>query len=256
MNDLMVIPQTRRSGLKTIAPGKLLRVAIATTLLTMTLATSALAQERERMLRTLTVTGRGNEMIATSLSQVRLGVEAQGKTANEAQQEAARRSNAVVNLLRSRNVDKLETTSINLNPIYRYDNGRQTITGYAATNIVSFRLETSRVGGLLDDVVKAGATRIDGISFIASDEAIASARKVALREATQDAQEQADAVLSTLGLTRQQIVNIQIGNAFVPPPRPIEGFAMDLKAASAPAPTPVIGGEQQVEATVTLQISY
>jgi uncharacterized protein YggE len=211
---------------------------------------------QERMLRTLTVSGRGTEMVTTTLTQVRLGVEAQGKTANEVQQEVARRSNAVVTLLRSRQVEKLETTGINLNPNYRYDNGVQTLTGYVASNIVSFRIKTENAGPLLDEAVRAGASRIDGVSFVASDEAIAAAQKVALREATQEAQAQAEAVLSALNLSRKEIVGIQVNGAFVPPPRPLGNFAMDGKLAAAQAPTPVIGGEQQVEASVTLQISY
>ncbi|MGH7998382.1 MAG: SIMPL domain-containing protein, partial [Brasilonema sp.] len=72
----------------------------------------ALAQQKERMLRTLSVNGRGMETIPTTLSQVSLGVEVQGKTAQQVQQEAARKSSAVVALLKSRNVDKLQTTGI------------------------------------------------------------------------------------------------------------------------------------------------
>jgi uncharacterized protein YggE len=194
-------------------------------------------------------------MVATTLAQVRLGVEAQGKTANEVQQEVARRSNSVVTLLKSRNVERLETTGINLSPTYRYDSGTQTLTGYAGSNIVSFRVVTENAGALLDEAVKAGASRIDGVSFVASDAAIASAQKTALRAATQDAQAQADAVLSSLGLTRKEVVNIQVNQAFVPPPRPVfSAQAADI--AVAKAPSPVIGGDQQVEASVTLQISY
>lgn len=229
-------------------------LVVTTGLLSLVAVNPALAQEK--MLRTLTVTGRGTELVTTTLSQVRLGVEAQGNTADAVQQEVARRSNSIVSLLKSRNVDKLETTGITLSPVYRYDNGKQTITGYSASNIVSFRIATDKAGTLLDDAVKAGATRIDGVSFVASDAAIAAAQKVALREATQDAQAQADAVFSALGLTRREIVGIQVNGAFVPPPRPVPFAADALESRVAKAPTPVIGGEQQVEASVTLQINY
>lgn len=208
---------------------------------------------QERMLRTITVTGRGTEMVATTLTQVRLGVEAQGKTAEEVQQQVAQRSNAVINLLKSRNVDKLETTGINLSPTYRYDNGTQTLTGYTASNIVSFRIPTNQAGTLMDDAVKAGATRIDGVSFVATDAAIATAQKAALREAAQEARTQADDVLSSLGFTAQEIVGIQVNGAYAPPPRPVPMAEMAKQDFAA---TPVIGGEQQVEASVTLQITY
>ncbi len=233
---------------------RLKTLAISTGVLSLMVANPVLAQEK--IMRTLTVTGRGTEMVATTLAAVRLGVEAQGKTANEVQQEVARRSNTVVTLLKSRNVEKLETTGINLNPNYRYDNGVQTLTGYTGNNMVSFRVPTEKAGSIMDEAVKAGASRIDGISFVASDAAIATAQKSALREATQDAQAQAEAVFNSLGLTRREIVNIQINGTVPPQPRPYFAEAMANKVGAAPAPTPVIGGEQQVEASVTLQISY
>jgi uncharacterized protein YggE len=102
--------------------------------------------------------------------------------------------------------------------------------------------------------VKAGATRIEGVSFTASDSAIATAQKQALRQATQDAQQQADAVLSALNLTRKDIVNIQINGATPPPPMPLLERTSDFSQKAAD--TPIISGEQEVQASVTLQISY
>ena len=212
------------------------------------------ARAQEQRLRTLTVTGRGIEVIPTTQTQVRLGVEVQGKTAAEVQQEAARRSSAVVELLRSRQVEKLETTGITLNPSYSYENNQQRLTGYTATNTVTFRINTQSAGTLLDDAVKAGATRIDGVSFVAAESAIESAQKQALKKATQDAQSQADAVLSSINLKRGEIVSIQVNGASAPPPmyRQLAG----TRGVAAEATTPVVGGEQQIEASVTLQISY
>ncbi|MFQ3617861.1 MAG: SIMPL domain-containing protein, partial [Cyanobacteriota bacterium] len=79
--------------------------------------------------------------------------------------------------------------------------------------------------------------------------------QVALREAVQQAQSQADTVLAALGLRRQEIVGVQINHASAPPPMPILRQSMAMDSAAA-APTPVIGGEQEVQTTVTLQIRY
>jgi uncharacterized protein len=201
------------------------------------------------------VSGRGVETISTTLSQVSLGVEIQGKTAEDVQKEAARKSSAVVALLKKRNVQKLTTTGIRLNPVYSYSNNVQRITGYAATNTVSFRIPTDQAGTLLDDAVKVGATQINGVSFIASDEAIAKAQKQALKKATQDAQQQAEAVLSSLGLEQKDIINIQINGA-TPPPPPMLYRAVAAKLTTADASTPIVAGEEEVQASVTLQISY
>lgn len=212
---------------------------------------------QEKLMRTLTVSGRGFEDIQTTLAQVRLGVEVQGKNANEVQQEVARKSNSVVTFLKSRQVEKLETAGINLSPRYDYSNNRQTLVGYTGSNTVSFRTSNDRAGVILDEAVKAGATRIDSVSFVASDEAIATAQKQALRKATQDAQAQADAVFSALNLTRKEIVNVQINGAAPPTPVFREAAVMQMRDAKVmAAPSPVIGGEQRVEGSVTLQISY
>lgn len=219
-------------------------------LLSLTGLDPAVAQEQR--LRTLTVSGRGVVAVPTTQTHVRLGVEVQGKTAQEVQQEVARRSSAVVALLRSRNVEKLQTAGISLNPVYNYQNNQQILTGYSGSNIVSFRLNTQQAGTILDDAVQAGATRIDGIGFIAGDNELAIAQQQALREATQEAQKQADTVLSALNLTRQEITGIQIHSSNMPIPRPMLRSAGVADAAT----TPVEGGEQQVEASVTLQISY
>jgi len=188
---------------------------------------------------------------------VRLGVEVQGKTAQEVQQQVAQRSSAVVDLLKSRKVDKLETTGISLNPLYSYKDGKQDLTGYTGTNIVSFRFESQKAGTLLDDAVKVGATRIDGVSFTASEEAIAQAQQQAFQEATDEAKKQGEAVLNHLKLTQREISNIQLNNTNPPPPYPVpiaEGRLAQV--AKEAADTPIVGGEQQVQASVTLQFRY
>ncbi|XWK87553.1 MAG: SIMPL domain-containing protein [Phormidium sp.] len=236
-------------------------IVLGAGVLSLLLCGVVVAQEQRQipgqLMRTVTVTGRGVESIPATIAQISLGVEAQGKTAQEVQQEVARRSSAVVELLRSRNVEKLQTTGIRLNPNYSFENNVQRLIGYTAVNTVSFRIDTQRVGNLLDEAVKAGATRIDGISFVAADSAIAKAQEQALQKATLDARRQADAVLATLNLKPQEVVNIQINGASPP-------IAFRFRAAAPPVgdmalnevSTPVVGGEQQVEASVTLQIRY
>jgi hypothetical protein len=240
---------------------RLQALPLAFGLLSLTLAHPAIAQDTRLTpglplsLKTLSVTGRGMQMIPTTIAQVRLGVEVQGKTATAVQQDVARRSSAVVELLRSRNVEQLQTTGISLNPTYSYENNVQRLTGFTATNTVSFRTGNQQAGTLLDDAVKAGATRIDGINFVATDSAIATAQQQALRLATQDAQRQADTVLGALNFTRKEVVSIQVNGASAPPPPPFVP-SPQARLSAADASTPVVGGEQQVEGFVTLQISY
>ena len=218
--------------------------------------TSVVADDHSSILRTITVTGQGQEAIATSLSQVRLGVEVQGKNAEEVQQQMASRTAQVVEFLKGQNVDKLTTTGIYLQPNYDYSGSTRRVTGYSATNTVSFEVPTESAGKIMDEAVNSGASRIDGISFRATDEAIAAAEEVALSEASQDAKTQAEVVLDSLGLKSQSIVQIQVNGS--QPAAPVllqraESFAV---TSAASAVTPVEGGEQTVNASVTLTISY
>ena len=110
------------------------------------------------------------------------------------------------------------------------------------------------MGTLLDDAIAAGANQINGVSFVAADDALDAARDTALQDATANAQAQADVVLRSLNLSAQEIVGIQVNNA-PPPPRPLP-VQSRAALAEADVSTPVEGGEQTVNARVTLQIRY
>jgi uncharacterized protein len=253
--QMCTIPIDRRERYHATKP--VLSLLLVTGWIALAGISPAIAQERKPS-RTITASGKGLVTIPTTLSQIRLAIEVQAKTPIGAQQDAARRSTKVVEYLKTQRVDKLQTTGISLNPTYTYPpNGRPQITGYTATNSISFRVTTDRAGAILDAAVKTGATRIDGVSFAAADSAIASAQLQALKQATQDAQRQADAVLETLNLKRKEVIGIQIANTSTPTPIPMLNQAAFAKTASdVQPPTPVVGGEQQVEASVTLDIGY
>ncbi len=216
----------------------------------------AIAQDNDSS-RILTVEGDGTTAIETTLTEVQLGVEVEKETAQQAQQWVAEQSTAVVELLRDREVDNLQTTGIRLQPQYNYINDERRLQGYKASNLVSFRLKTDDIGDLLDQAVSAGATRIDSVNFTATDSAIAQAKKDALQSATLDAQEKAEAVLETLNLTSQSVNQIRIDKANSNSIRQNHRFMQAQAAdAEAKANSPVIGGKQEVEATVNLEISY
>jgi uncharacterized protein len=254
MNPMMVC--LRRSLAQTLSTVPLMLGLVALPVVTPILLAAQPAQAQSVTKRILSVSGRGVEKIPTTLARVNLGVQVEGKSAQQVQAEVARKSTAVVNLLKSRNVDELQTTGISLNPNYDYIDNRQVLKGYIGTNTVSFKVSNKEAGAILDDVVEAGASRIDGISFTATDEAIAAAEKLALKKATEDAQAQAQAVLSALGFQSKEIVGIQINGAAAPQPVIQQTMAFESAQRVAKDATPVIGGNQSVDGSVTLQIAY
>lgn len=206
--------------------------------------------------RVLSVTGRGTTSIAATLAQVSLGVEFSGKSAVTVQKEAANRAARVLQLLRLRKVDKLQTSTVTLTPNYVSESNRQRVVGYTASNNVTFRTPTTEAGVTIDAAVQAGATRVDSVSSVPEDAAIERAQSQAIQLATKDAQRQAQAALSSLGLQQKAIVSIQINDAARPVPIPVAFSRTSLDAAKSVAPTQIVGGEQEVQANVTLQISY
>lgn len=206
--------------------------------------------------RTLSVTGKGTTIVVTTITQVRLAIEVTGKNVKAVQQNAANRSAKVLELLKARRVDKLQTTNISLSPVYSYENNRQTLTGYTANNSLSFRLPTAQAGPVIDEAIAAGATRIDSIGSIADDAAIEQAQSQSIQKAAKDAQRQAQAILSSLGLQQKEIIGIQVNDAARPTPVYTASDVTARQVSPVPTSTQVVGGEQEVQATVTLQISY
>ena len=239
-----------RSPMATAAP-ILQRVSWGAMATAAALAMTCLPARAQELLRTISVSGEGSVAIAATEARVQLGVEVRGKSADAVQAAVAEKANAVVAYLKGQSVEQLQTSSLALNPIYSND-GRE-VTGYVGSNIVSFQVPVNRAGIIVDNAVRAGATRIDSLQTLASDSAIESARSQALAAAAIDAREQADVVLSALGLSAREVVQINVAGAALP--RPI--FAENVRAlADRSAPSPVEGGEQVVQANVTLQIRY
>lgn len=226
---------------------------IAVVVLLLALAPAAAAEEPAGQGNTLTVTGRGTVQIPTPDARIVLGVEVRRETAGEAQVEAARRSAAVVELVRRFEVEELETTRISLSPEYHYESRERRLVGFTATNLVSFRLPVERGGELLDGAVRAGATRIDSVQLVPDDEELARAESRAVAGAARQARKRARTVLGALGLEEVEIVRIQVGDR---PDRPVPSMMRLMDAAETDPRTPVLPGLAEVSAQVTLEIRY
>jgi len=213
--------------------------------------TSIQASKNERV---LTVTGRGERFVKTTKARIQLGVTAEGKTAIAVQEEVARQANSIVSRLQQLGVEKLQTTSIQLNPKYVYENNRQRQDGFTGQTSVSFIVDIDKAGSTLDSAVNSGANQIDQISFIATDPELNAAKQLALQDAIKDAQTQSNTVLSALGFTPKTIKAINISDSAIAYPVPQPRLATFAKDAANSVP--ILGGEQKVEASVTLQITY
>ena len=151
--------------------------------------------------------------------------------------------------------ENIQTSGINLSPQYDYGNqtaGQQPrFIGYQVSNTVRVTTDdVAKLGELLDALVAAGGTNVDGPYFSVkdSDAMLAPARATAFREAGEKAADYA----RLAGYGRVELVSVTEGGSFSGPrPMPFAMLASDARAESKAVIEP-----GQVGNTLTLQFQY
>lgn len=196
----------------------------------------------------ISVLGSGIVMATPNTARVTLGVEVTDASLANAQAEAARRMDAVVSRVKAAGIspDDIRTTAYTINA--QYDQS-QALRGYQVQNQVEVRTtNVSGLGALLDDVVSAGATRIFGIRFEASN--VDELKSQARDQAMQNARAKADQLARTSGVAVGRPILIEESDPAVTPVRAQTGVAPAALAA-APAPTtPIQAGELMIQTQV------
>lgn len=109
---------------------------------------------------------------------ITVAVETKEKTAAGAGALNARVQTAVLDTLKKLGIAaaQLRTSGIQINPEYQYPpNGRPILVGYRASNSIRVEIRSlPLVGGVIDGALAKGATRVDGLSFFASDTELAT----------------------------------------------------------------------------------
>lgn len=109
---------------------------------------------------------------------------------------------------------------------------------------------TSLISGtIIDQAVTFGATTVQDVTLIPSDQALAAAREQAVTLAIRDARRLADIAAGEAGLTTGAILSIEILSVFTPGPQPL------LRTAEFSTSSPVVGGQQDITARVTVKIA-
>lgn len=185
------------------------------------------------------------------------GVQTRAPTAAQAMRDNAGKMEALIAALAKAGIPKkdIQTSGINLSAQYDYSDrpgqpAGPRFIGYEASNQLSIKLRDIRkVGTLLDTMVEAGATNVNGPSFSISDPEpmLAQARAAALKRA----KAQADFYAQAAGYRSARLVSIAESNSGGQPPMPM--MTARFKDA-AQAATPVEPG--QVGSSVNLTVQY
>ena len=170
------------------------------------------------------------------------GVSTTAPTAVEALRQNSVEMTRVIAQIKAQGVDEkdIQTTGINLNARYDYNRAtqRNEFRGYQASNRVSVKLrEIGRTGEVLDALVAAGATDLNGPSFsIEDDEA---AKDQARERALDRAQKRAEAYAGMLGYEEVRVLEISESIRGIGPVAEIaERSVMQADIAAAPPVQP------------------
>lgn len=207
--------------------------------------------------RTLSVSGSGDALLAPDLAYVYVGVHTEDATAAAATADNTAQTEELIQALQDFGIDPkdIRTTNFSIYPMDRFDPATGMPSGekvYAVDNTVYVTVrDLGQLGDLLDAAVQAGANTVNSVQFDVAekDEALKEARA----DAVKDAESQAQALAQAAGLSLGEIQSISFFDA---QPYPIfdgkGGGGMAAEAAAAAVPIQ----PGQLTFTVNVSVTY
>lgn len=193
--------------------------------------------------------------IEPDMATISAGVTNTAPGAEEAMRQNSVQMRRVIDQLKASGIEArdIQTSSINLFAQYDYDREgqRQVFRGYQASNTVTVKFrDLERTGAVLDALVKAGATDLNGPSFSAEDDS--KAREEARRRAFGRAHERALSYAQMAGYSGVKLVRLSealSGNGPIPIAAP-RALMAEAKDASVPIEAGTLAGG------ISITVSY
>jgi len=224
--------------------------------------TTQVIMPEDEKFNSLSVEGKSEFDVAPDEAVIRVRVETQSMTAQDAQTMNRETANNVRSALRRAGIsdDEIETAEYNVRKVQEWDREleRTVDKGYRVYNV--FKVTTDnleKVGDYLDAAVQAGANNIDSVNFQLSNKAMSEAKTEALRRAATNARAKADALADGMGVMLDGVLSVGEGSVNIYPMRAMAETMM-VKAGGMygeeMAPTPIEPEAVRVNANV--QVSY
>lgn len=201
----------------------------------------------------ISVTGEATVSVAPDQAHIEGGVTSEAKTAREASDANNSAMGKVLLALKGAGIDEkdYQTSRLSLQPQSAPNRagGAPAIVSYRASNRVTVRLrDVTKVAGVIDVLVGAGANEIGGINFVVTQASklLDEAREQAISDALRKAEIYARAAGVTLGAP----LSISEDGSSGPRPLPRGGVMYDMAKSSAP----VAQGEETL--SVTANVSW
>jgi hypothetical protein len=190
----------------------------------------------------ITVSGIGTVESTPNEAQMSFGVESRRATAKAAVAANADDMRRLINALRQAGAREIATQWVSVYPTSSEDGS---IDGYSASNSVSAVTDVGDAAALIDVAAEAGANQISGPGMSSSNAEELYRR--ALTDAVGEARERAEVLARAAGRSLGGISAIVEGAGASPLPYAERAFAADAAAS-----TPIVPGEQETTATVTV----
>lgn len=203
------------------------------------------------------VNGEGEVTAVPDIAVLRVGVEAEEATVDEARQQAAAAMESIMKVLDDKGVDKkdIQTQQFMVYPVWRWDREReeQELDGYRVTNMVNVKIRKIDTAGEVVDAVAGAAgdlVRIDNISFNVDDPE--PYLKEARDKAVKNAADKAEQLAAAAGVKLGKLIYMSESTGYIPASR---DTYVKMEAAGMDAiETPVSPGE--LEYSVSVQMVY
>lgn len=207
------------------------------------------AAAQDRFVPRITVTGEASVTTVPDMATIRTGITSQGKLAKETSDANAKTANALVAALRASGIaDKdIQTAALSLQPTYEntVSSGRGRINGFqASTQLIIKVHEIPKLADVIDRVVAAGASDINGIEFIVSAPSLAL--DAARTEAIADARRKAEIYAKAADVKLARVIALSENGAT---PEPMMMMAEARVGRSSPV---VMPGEKTLRLTTTV----
>lgn len=198
--------------------------------------------------------------LPSTVVDISVGITATEKDLPALQRKLSDRSSALLDWLRSQNVERLVTTSVSLSPEYRgSSNNRDHAVGYDGSTEISFRTTPAKASDLLGGVLNHGANNIESTNFTPTEEEIATARRELSADATRTAVSQADSIAKAAGMHVASVrsINVESDGSFNPVM--VSSFAggllEDRKMRSAPSRVDTASGDRTLSMRVDVVVA-
>jgi hypothetical protein len=202
---------------------------------------------------TISVNGIGEASAAPNIGQFSFTVMAEGKSAAEAQDASAKKTNDVLAYLKEQGVEgkDVKTENYNLNPKYRYEEracafgmycppGNQVADGFEVSQSVMVKVrDTAKSGELIAGVGDKGATNISSFSFVVDD--TSAVKSEARNKAIADAKRQANELAEQLGVRIVRMVGYYENEAGYPMPYMEKAMSVADGMGGGTAPSMPVG---------------